>query len=193
MWQLSAVCCARDGMVTGHRSSCTHRAACNGSMQALRHATRMLGGLWYTVFYLPFARLFHAFYLHPVVVPTPKICLPQVAEPQRAPIVLPGHRMEVTGAAWCPSGSIAAGSERGSVGQVATCSDDATVRLWTIRRGEGGRLRERRQEAAAPAVLLAVCSNVGAAGAAAGVGVQLGPSPGRLPGNAVATGTEPPG
>ena len=52
------------------------------------------------------------------------------ARPGDAPTRLVGHGAEVTGVAWCPTDG----------GEVATCSDDATVRVWRlVRREEAGR------------------------------------------------------
>ncbi len=44
--------------------------------------------------------------------------------PQAKPYVLRGHGREVTAVAWCPTDSHS----------VATCGDDATVKLWSVQR-----------------------------------------------------------
>ena len=46
--------------------------------------------------------------------------------PDARPLRLVGHAAEVTGVAWCPTDG----------GEVATCSDDATVRVWRLVRRE---------------------------------------------------------
>lgn len=51
----------------------------------------------------------------------------EVARPRAAPARLAGHAAEVTGVAWCPA----------DAGQVATVSDDASVRVWRLARREG--------------------------------------------------------
>ncbi|GAQ82389.1 hypothetical protein KFL_001100030 [Klebsormidium nitens] len=57
--------------------------------------------------------------------------------PQSGPFVLEGHVGEVTGVDWCKT----------DVTKVATCSDDCTVRVWTIKRSREG--RDGRANAAA--------------------------------------------
>lgn len=48
----------------------------------------------------------------------------QVDSPNAAPLVLEGHHGEVSGVAWCASDAC----------QVATCGDDATVKVWKVNR-----------------------------------------------------------
>lgn len=48
----------------------------------------------------------------------------QVDKPYAKPYVLCGHDREVTAVAWCPTDSHS----------IATCGDDATVKLWSVQR-----------------------------------------------------------
>ena len=48
----------------------------------------------------------------------------QVGAPYMRPLVLAGHDREVTAVAWCPS----------DPHRIATCGDDATVKLWNLQR-----------------------------------------------------------
>lgn len=48
----------------------------------------------------------------------------QVRAPHMRPHVLEGHDREVTAVAWCPS----------DPHRIATCGDDATVKLWSLQR-----------------------------------------------------------
>ncbi|XP_063774318.1 denticleless protein homolog [Pseudophryne corroboree] len=50
----------------------------------------------------------------------------QVSNPQAPPMMLQGHSQEVTSVTWCPS----------DFTKVATCSDDNTVRVWRLNRGD---------------------------------------------------------
>ncbi|CAM6050093.1 unnamed protein product [Sphagnum compactum] len=47
----------------------------------------------------------------------------QVDRPHDAPVVLKGHTGEVTAVDWCPT----------SFCKIATCSDDCTIRVWTMK------------------------------------------------------------
>ena len=59
----------------------------------------------------------------------------EVDAPNRLPFVLRGHISEVTSAQWCMT-------RRDGVEQIATCSDDATVRIWNVRGAEAEQCRE---------------------------------------------------
>ena len=48
----------------------------------------------------------------------------QVSQPRKRPVVLSGHTNEVTAVAWCG----------GDQNEVATCGDDATLRVWRVNR-----------------------------------------------------------
>lgn len=48
----------------------------------------------------------------------------QVDKPYAKPYVLRGHDREVTAVAWCPT----------DAHSIATCGDDATVKLWNVQR-----------------------------------------------------------
>lgn len=55
----------------------------------------------------------------------PRLLLPlQVDKPYAKPYVLRGHDREVTAVAWCPT----------DPHSIATCGDDATVKLWSVQR-----------------------------------------------------------
>lgn len=60
----------------------------------------------------------------------------QVAHPEEPPLVLDGFGGEVTGVAWC----------RADMGEIATCSDDASVRLWKLDREAQPRHPCRRKQ-----------------------------------------------
>nr|XP_033794203.1 denticleless protein homolog [Geotrypetes seraphini] len=49
----------------------------------------------------------------------------KVSESQLPPVLLMGHSQEVTSVTWCPT----------DFTKIATCSDDNTVRIWRLRRG----------------------------------------------------------
>ena len=59
----------------------------------------------------------------------PGLGVVQVDRPQDGALGLEGHSAEVTGVAWCPS----------DFGRIATCGDDASVRLWALQRGGPGK------------------------------------------------------
>lgn len=48
----------------------------------------------------------------------------QVDTPRAKPYMLQGHEREVTAVAWCPT----------DPHSIATCGDDATVKLWSVQR-----------------------------------------------------------
>ena len=52
------------------------------------------------------------------------VMLLQVDRPYAKPYVLQGHDREVTAVAWCPT----------DPHSIATCGDDATIKLWSVRR-----------------------------------------------------------
>lgn len=54
----------------------------------------------------------------------PLTCAIQVAQPRARPVVLSGHTGEVTAVAWC----------NGNSNAVATCGDDASIRVWRVHR-----------------------------------------------------------
>ena len=60
----------------------------------------------------------------------------QVDQPEVGPLVLKGHDDEVTGVAWCRTDGT----------QLATCGDDAAVRLWRVHRGAKGPRCTRKQQ-----------------------------------------------
>jgi denticleless len=55
----------------------------------------------------------------------------KINNPGPPALVLSGHSGEVSGVQWCPS----------DFGKIASCSDDGTVRAWTIARGETSKSR----------------------------------------------------
>ncbi|KAG5277290.1 hypothetical protein AALO_G00115830 [Alosa alosa] len=52
----------------------------------------------------------------------------KISEPNQAPMMLQGHSQEVTSVAWCPT----------DFTKIVSCSDDNTIRIWRINRGEDG-------------------------------------------------------
>lgn len=59
----------------------------------------------------------------------------QVHCPDEPPVSLPGHAGEVTAVAWCPADHC----------QIATAADDATLRVWTLDRGNDKYERQYEQ------------------------------------------------
>ncbi|GBF96291.1 hypothetical protein Rsub_09086 [Raphidocelis subcapitata] len=64
-----------------------------------------------------------------------------VARPSAPPLKLYGHNAEVTSVAWCPADAC----------QIATASDDATVRVWTLGAARGAAAASHAAAAAASA------------------------------------------
>ncbi|CDQ75756.1 unnamed protein product [Oncorhynchus mykiss] len=52
----------------------------------------------------------------------------KISDPKQVPMMLQGHKQEVTSIAWCPT----------DFTKIASCSDDNTVRIWRLDRGTDG-------------------------------------------------------
>ncbi|XP_048840917.1 denticleless protein homolog [Brienomyrus brachyistius] len=52
----------------------------------------------------------------------------KISDPGRSPMMLQGHCQEVTSVMWCPT----------DFTKIASCSDDNTIRVWRLNRGEDG-------------------------------------------------------
>ncbi|XP_012676440.2 denticleless protein homolog [Clupea harengus] len=52
----------------------------------------------------------------------------KISEPTQAPMMLQGHSQEVTSVAWCPT----------DFTKIVSCSDDNTIRIWRMNRGQDG-------------------------------------------------------
>lgn len=69
----------------------------------------------------------------------------QVDQPESAPLTLQGHTGEVSGVAWCQTDG----------NQVATCGDDAVVKVWKVHREAA-----QQQHAAAAALVRSQCHSL---------------------------------
>uniref|UniRef100_A0A674E4T7 Denticleless E3 ubiquitin protein ligase homolog (Drosophila) n=1 Tax=Salmo trutta TaxID=8032 RepID=A0A674E4T7_SALTR len=52
----------------------------------------------------------------------------KISDPKQPPMMLQGHRQQVTSIAWCPT----------DFTKIASCSDDDSVRIWRLDRGTDG-------------------------------------------------------
>jgi len=52
----------------------------------------------------------------------------KISNPTQAPMMLQGHNQEVTSVQWCPT----------DFTKIVSCSDDNTIRIWRMNRGEDG-------------------------------------------------------
>ncbi|KAL2082529.1 hypothetical protein ACEWY4_022347 [Coilia grayii] len=52
----------------------------------------------------------------------------KISNPTQAPMMLQGHSQEVTSVQWCPT----------DFTKIVSCSDDNTIRIWRLNRGEDG-------------------------------------------------------